>query len=33
MEAFGNSRVEGDGNRRVQCEWWRDAARQMRLEK
>jgi acetylcholinesterase len=33
MEAFGNSRVEGDGHRRVQCEWWRDAARQMRLEK
>jgi acetylcholinesterase len=33
MEAFGNSRVEGDGNRRVQCEWWRDEERAGRLEK
>jgi acetylcholinesterase len=33
MEAFGNSRVEGDGNRRMQCEWWREGERQGRLEK
>jgi acetylcholinesterase len=33
MEPFGNSRVEGDGNRRVQCEWWRDEGRAIRLEK
>jgi acetylcholinesterase len=33
MEAFGNSRVEGDGERRVQCEWWRDEQRAVRFEK
>ncbi|EUC30368.1 hypothetical protein COCCADRAFT_104118 [Bipolaris zeicola 26-R-13] len=33
IEAFGNSRVEGDGVRRVQCEWWRDEGRAVRLEK
>ena len=33
IEAFGNSRVEGDAIRRVQCEWWRDEARAVRLEK
>jgi acetylcholinesterase len=33
MEAFGNSRVEGDNSRRVQCEWWRDEKRAMRFEK
>jgi hypothetical protein len=33
MEAFGNSRVEGDGIRRKQCEWWRDESRADRLEK
>lgn len=33
MEAFGNTRVEGDGIRRVQCEWWRDEERARRLEK
>jgi acetylcholinesterase len=33
MEAFGNSRVEGDAIRRVQCEWWRDEERAIRLEK
>ncbi|KAH7136184.1 acetylcholinesterase precursor [Dendryphion nanum] len=33
MEAFGNSRVEGDAIRRTQCEWWRDAERAVRLEK
>ncbi|EMD64427.1 hypothetical protein COCSADRAFT_160639 [Bipolaris sorokiniana ND90Pr] len=33
IEAFGNSRVEGDGVRRVQCEWWRDEGRAARLEK
>lgn len=33
MEAFGNSRVEGDAIRRKQCEWWRDPSRAGRLEK
>jgi hypothetical protein len=33
MEPFGNSRVEGDGIRRKQCEWWRDESRAGRLEK
>ena len=33
MEAFGNTRVEGDSIRRTQCEWWRDEARAVRLEK
>jgi acetylcholinesterase len=33
MEAFGNSRVEGDGIRRRECEWWRDEERAGRLEK
>jgi acetylcholinesterase len=33
MEPFGNSRVEGDGIRRTQCEWWRDERRASRLEK
>jgi acetylcholinesterase len=33
MEPFGNSRVEGDGERRTQCEWWRDESRAARLEK
>ncbi|KAH7081287.1 acetylcholinesterase precursor [Paraphoma chrysanthemicola] len=33
LEAFGNSRVEGDGIRRVQCEWWREEERAARLEK
>ncbi|KAF1915779.1 Alpha/Beta hydrolase protein [Ampelomyces quisqualis] len=33
MEAFEYSRVEGDGERRVQCEWWRDEHRAARLEK
>lgn len=33
LEAFGNSRVEGDGIRRVQCEWWRAEERAARLEK
>jgi len=33
LEPFGNSRVEGDGIRRVQCEWWRDEERAIRLEK
>ncbi|KAF1978282.1 hypothetical protein BU23DRAFT_654853 [Bimuria novae-zelandiae CBS 107.79] len=33
VEAFGNSRVEGDAVRRVQCEWWRDEVRAARLEK
>lgn len=33
MESFENTRVEGDGERRVQCEWWREAGRQGRLEK
>ncbi|KAF1849099.1 alpha/beta-hydrolase [Cucurbitaria berberidis CBS 394.84] len=33
MEAFGNSRVEGDAIRRKQCEWWRDEERAARLEK
>ncbi|KAI4950287.1 hypothetical protein J4E91_004944 [Alternaria rosae] len=33
MEPFGNSRVEGDGIRRRQCEWWRDEKRAGRLEK
>jgi acetylcholinesterase len=33
MEPFGNSRVEGDGERRTQCEWWRDESRAVRLEK
>lgn len=33
FEPFGNTRVEGDGIRRVQCEWWRDEARAVRLEK
>lgn len=33
MEAFGNTRVEGDGYRREQCEWWRDEERAVRLEK
>jgi acetylcholinesterase len=33
MEAFGNTRVEGDAIRRVQCEWWRDEERAVRLEK
>ncbi|KAJ4355904.1 uncharacterized protein N0V89_003929 [Didymosphaeria variabile] len=33
IEAFGNSRVEGDGIRRIQCEWWRDEERAARLEK
>jgi acetylcholinesterase len=33
MEAFGNSRVEGDGIRRRQCDWWRDEERARRLEK
>lgn len=33
IEPFGNSRIEGDGIRRVQCEWWRDPARAARLEK
>jgi acetylcholinesterase len=33
MEPFGNSRVEGDASRRVQCEWWRDDERALRLEK
>ncbi|KAH7366619.1 Alpha/Beta hydrolase protein [Pyrenochaeta sp. MPI-SDFR-AT-0127] len=33
MEAFGNSRVEGDGLRRTECEWWRDENRAARLEK
>jgi acetylcholinesterase len=33
MESFGDSRVEGDGERRKQCEWWRDESRAARLEK
>jgi acetylcholinesterase len=33
MEAFGNTRVEGDAIRRTQCEWWRDEGRAVRLEK
>lgn len=33
MEAFGNSRAEGDGIRRRQCEWWRDEQRASILEK
>jgi acetylcholinesterase len=33
IEAFGNTRAEGDAIRRVQCEWWRDEARAARLEK
>ncbi|KAH7410121.1 acetylcholinesterase precursor [Phaeosphaeria sp. MPI-PUGE-AT-0046c] len=33
MEAFGNTRVEGDGIRRRECEWWRDEQRAVRLEK
>lgn len=33
MEPFGNTRVEGDAIRRVQCEWWRDTSRAARLEK
>jgi acetylcholinesterase len=33
MEPFGNSRVEGDGERWTQCEWWRDESRAARLEK
>lgn len=33
MEAFGNTRVEGDGVRRRECEWWREGGRQGRLEK
>ncbi|KAF2446777.1 alpha/beta-hydrolase [Karstenula rhodostoma CBS 690.94] len=33
IEPFGNSRIEGDGIRRVQCEWWRDGDRAARLEK
>lgn len=33
LEAFGNSRVEGDSIRREQSEWWRDEARAVRLEK
>jgi hypothetical protein len=33
MEAFGNSRVEGDGIRRRECAWWRDEGRAGRLEK
>ena len=33
LEAFGNTRVEGDGIRRKQCEWWRDESRAGRLEK
>jgi acetylcholinesterase len=33
VEPFGNSRIEGDGIRRAQCEWWRDEARAARLEK
>jgi acetylcholinesterase len=33
MEAFGNTRVEGDSIRRAQCEWWRDEVRAVRLEK
>nr|UWQ56586.1 lipease [Corynespora cassiicola] len=33
MEAFGNSRAEGDAIRRTQCEWWRDEERAVRLEK
>ncbi len=33
MEAFGNSTVEKDGVRRLQCEWWRDEGRAVRLEK
>ncbi|KAL1646098.1 hypothetical protein SLS58_003518 [Diplodia intermedia] len=33
MEAFGQSRVEGDAIRRTQCEWWRDDERAARLDK
>jgi hypothetical protein len=33
MEPFGNTRVEGDGIRRKQCEWWRDESKAARLEK
>jgi hypothetical protein len=33
MEPFGNTRVEGDGIRRTQCEWWREESRAIRLEK
>jgi carboxylesterase type B len=33
IEPFGNSRVQGDGHRRTQCEWWRDESRAARLEK
>ncbi|KAF2644006.1 alpha/beta-hydrolase [Massarina eburnea CBS 473.64] len=33
IEAFGQSRVEGDAIRRTQCEWWRDEGRAGRLEK
>ncbi|KAL6710600.1 hypothetical protein ACN47E_008648 [Coniothyrium glycines] len=33
MEAYGNTRSEGDAIRRKQCEWWRDETRAARLEK
>ncbi|PVH98172.1 alpha/beta-hydrolase [Periconia macrospinosa] len=33
MEPFGNTRVEGDGIRRTQCEWWRDFERMGRIGK
>jgi len=33
METFGSSRVEGVRVRRMQCEWWRDENRAVRLEK
>ncbi|CBY02067.1 similar to lipase [Plenodomus lingam JN3] len=33
MRPFGQTAVESDAGRRVQCEWWRDAERAVRLEK
>ncbi|KAI8939169.1 hypothetical protein NX059_005001 [Plenodomus lindquistii] len=33
IQPFGESGVEADGHRRVQCEWWRDPERAARLEK
>ncbi|KAF2853737.1 alpha/beta-hydrolase [Plenodomus tracheiphilus IPT5] len=33
IRPFGESGVESDGRRRLQCEWWRDEGRAARLEK